>query len=321
MRGSGPIQAGPSALGTSAAGRQHGDMEFVWPTVVAVLALLSVYAIRRRRRGRAPVVAGPAVGAGPGPATITLDVEDASPDDPRVRRLVADAALRYFAENRDAGEVVVVSRTERLLGRVPASRPMPPPASPTAAGLKRPPASRRNAESSAGIHLSQRTEATPRFNPRERPAERRPIAESYDLSPAVHRSIRDPSDPVDVVRAILEVAGVAIRVEGDTIVADDLVLLVRAVGRDTMMHAALNQAYLDFQASGARRGIVIGLELWSPLEVRRREMMAPALRHAGPDAIQRMADAAALGADPIAFALAPATVESSRARRAGFADL
>jgi hypothetical protein len=36
-------------------------------------------------------------------------------------------------------------------------------------------------------------------------------------------------------------------------------------------------------------------------EISRRHALAPALLHAGPDGIQRMADAAAMGADPLDF--------------------
>jgi hypothetical protein len=41
-------------------------------------------------------------------------------------------------------------------------------------------------------------------------------------------------------------------------------------------------------------------------DVHRREMLAPHVLHAGPDGIQRMADAVAVGADPLRFAVAPA---------------
>ena len=44
-------------------------------------------------------------------------------------------------------------------------------------------------------------------------------------------------------------------------------------------------------------------------ETRRREMLDPALLHAGLEGFQRMADAVAVGADPIDFAAAPALAD------------
>lgn len=45
-----------------------------------------------------------------------------------------------------------------------------------------------------------------------------------------------------------------------------------------------------------------------PADLGRREFLAPELRHVGARAIQRMADAVSIGADPLAFASAPPVI-------------
>jgi hypothetical protein len=69
----------------------------------------------------------------------------------------------------------------------------------------------------------------------------------------------------------------------------------------------LARAYLHAQASGARAGLVILLGFADPEEIARREVAAPHVQHVGSRAIQRMADAVAIGADPLALTAASGT--------------
>jgi hypothetical protein len=78
----------------------------------------------------------------------------------------------------------------------------------------------------------------------------------------------------------------------------------------------LNHAYRRFIQSGASRGVVLSPGFMPFLDVRRREFLDPALLHAGPEGIQRMADAAALGGNPMSFAAAPALIASPPERGA-----
>ena len=293
-------------------------MEFVLPTAVASLALLIVLARHSRHRARAVVAAQQTIAGRP--VTVVLDIADADPADASVRRLVSEAARRATAQSRDPGEIVVLSRTGRFLGRVPGSKPMPPPASDLPASFRRPPASRRSAEAAAG--LGPHRAPTAAFDPRERPAPRVAVAQTFDLPAAVHGRIRDATDPVDLVCAILHAAGMSAVRDGNAIRCGDQALIVMPERVDTMMHGALNQAYLAFRETGAPHGVVVGFGPWDPIDVRRREILAPELRHAGPGAIQRMADAVAVGANPLAFVVAPPVLAAPIApngehRRAG----
>jgi hypothetical protein len=73
----------------------------------------------------------------------------------------------------------------------------------------------------------------------------------------------------------------------------------------------LNHAYRRFIQSGASRGVVLSAGFMQFLDVRRREFLDPALLHSGPEGIQRMADAVALGGNPMNFAAGPALIASS----------
>jgi hypothetical protein len=63
----------------------------------------------------------------------------------------------------------------------------------------------------------------------------------------------------------------------------------------------LNAAFLRFQRSGAKRGVMVTAGRLYAHESRRREALAPNLKHTGPKGIQRMADAVAMGANPLDF--------------------
>jgi hypothetical protein len=86
---------------------------------------------------------------------------------------------------------------------------------------------------------------------------------------------------------------------------DAAVVVVPAPIGEPVGDDLFNQAFRRFQASGARRGVMVTSGFMDPRALRRREMLEPAFLHAGPDGIQRMCDAVAAGADPLAFAAAP----------------
>lgn len=118
-------------------------------------------------------------------------------------------------------------------------------------------------------------------------------------------TVRDrlPDDPslVDLVAGILRASGYDVAVEGDIVRAGDrAVVALEATDPD-----ALSAAFLRYRDSGARTGVAVGLRSVPPAEARRRELLAPDLRYAGPQALQRMADAVAVGGDPLVFALGP----------------
>ena len=120
--------------------------------------------------------------------------------------------------------------------------------------------------------------------------------------------LQDPDDPVEIVRAILAAADRPVeRLDGELIRSGDkVVAVIGHRGGRPGVSKVLNDVYLRFQRSGARSGVVISLQYVDPADARRREILAPELTHQGPDAIQRMADAVAFGADPIEFAEGPA---------------
>jgi hypothetical protein len=144
----------------------------------------------------------------------------------------------------------------------------------------------------------------------------RHFADRYELPESVRTLIRDPDDPVDVVRAVLEAAGGLPVVEGDTLKVGGWALVILAP-HDRVIHAAmLGHAFLRVEAAQATSGVVIMLGFADVEDVRRRETVAPHVVHVGPSAIQRMADAVALGLDPLRFVMLP-TVGQRRRARAG----
>ncbi|HYU59015.1 MAG TPA: hypothetical protein VEO00_13350 [Actinomycetota bacterium] len=250
-------------------------------------------------------------------AVVTLDVGPADPADPAAERLVHEAAARVFAAIPDAEEVEVRARDGSVLGRttrvVPESRPISLPEY-----LHEPHRPRHRGPDLAGRQAEEERLAPPARQAGEAgtavpvepaPGERRPFAERFELPPAIRDGVRDPNDPVDVVRAIFAAAGLAVRVDGDLLRVEDLAIAVVPVeggARDT-----LNRAYRWIRAAGPGRGLVVALGAVDPDEVRRREMLDPSVLHTGLSGVQRMADAVALGADPVRFAVAPALAPAS----------
>jgi hypothetical protein len=121
----------------------------------------------------------------------------------------------------------------------------------------------------------------------------------------VRQRITNPDDAVDIVRAIIDATGAPFDLDDNVIVQGDRALVVIR----TALHGAvgseqLDAAYLRFERSRVKRGVVVTPGTMYLHEITRRHALAPALLHAGPDGIQRMADAVAMGADPLDFVVA-----------------
>ncbi|MEX2556122.1 MAG: hypothetical protein WEB06_10860 [Actinomycetota bacterium] len=280
-------------------------MEFALPTALAALVLILLYwrACRHGRRTAAPgLEARPAARV-----TVVLDVGDAEPGSESVRRLVHEAASRARAGRPEITEIEVLGRTGKLLERVSSAPPEQHLVSFPSISLLEPRARHRTPEPPGGLEDELHPTVIPRFEPRERPAPKRPLADSFDLPEPVQSRIRDRDDPIDIVRAILDAAGLRVEVAGDVVQSGDTAIVVLPHTHEYPADA-LNHAFLRFRESGALSGFVVSLGLMDPGDVRRRELLAPEFRHAGREAIQRMGDAVAVGSNPLAFAFGPAVL-------------
>lgn len=231
--------------------------------------------------------------------TLVLDVGAGDPDSGSVRRLVRAVALPVFERSEDVEEVVVKDRDGNVVGRI--DRPEPPP--PAEEHQEPPPELRLHPKAYEPSERGVIASSEPHRPGDEDPST--PFAERYDLPPPVRERLRDPHEPVDVVRAILEAAGRPATVSGPSVLTGEELLIVLPGHRGVVTGDDLTQAYLRFEASRVPYGVAICLGYVDPDELRRREILAPSLRHVGHDAIQRMADAVALGGDPLAFIDAP----------------
>lgn len=234
-------------------------------------------------------------------ARVVLDLVAKDPDDPALRRLVHETALRALRSNTTVDRVEVVDADGRVLGTEERAAPLPEVALP--AELHEPHL-RRSRTPSVVPRPKARGSRAPSAPPEDVSVAARPFADRLDLPADVRRRIQRPDRVVDVVRAILEAAGRPTEVRGDVVVSGDLAVAV--VDARTDAEGALTHGFLRVQETGAPRGIVVRLGYVDPRVIRRREATAPHVRHVAVDAVQRMADAVAVGADPIAFAAAPA---------------
>ena len=267
-------------------------------------SLVALIALRSSRRPAVTRTDPPLTAADR--ALVTLEVDVADPGSPAAQRLVHEMALGIFRTAPDARDVEVRTRAGTFLGRV--SRETPPSRELTVSPWLHEPHIRRThvPDVLGGLYGSEPVPRPPdRHTQDELTPPHRPLIDHFDLPESVRTRIDDPDDPIDLVRAILGAAGVPCEIDGDLIRGGESTLVIlRASGDIVIGREALNHAYLRVVGSGAQRGSVIGLGYMDPREVKRREMMAPQVLHAGPDAIQRMADAVALGADPLRFAVA-----------------
>lgn len=286
--------------------------------VVAAFALiLALRRLRMRRRSAATTRRPPpriVVSPEDHRAVAVLDIERARPNAAPVRRLVREAAARVFRLMPFVEEVEVRSSVGVVLGVVNRT-------SAWGRGIRAPnvflqPHLRRSRGPDLSAHLLEQeqveppipvTPLTPTFSLPPSPP-RRPLADQFDLTEAVRSRIVDPDDPMGLVRAILEAGGLEVEVEvdGDFLRAGDVAVVVIDPRGVSVTREMLDHAFIRIELSGALRGLVIGLGVLDVDDVRRRETWAPHVLHSGREGIQRMADAVAVGADPLRFAAAPA---------------
>lgn len=284
-------------------------MEAVLALLVVVAALVvAVVAWRRASRDR-PEGPRPEPWSDEAVAgeTVALDLDAADPDDPAVRRLVRETGQQVLRGRPDLDRVRVVGRDGTLLGEI--GRPEPLPDDVELPGVLHEPHTVRHR--TPGV-VEREQPGHPGRGPGEEADDeplphRRPFADRFELPQEVEAVVTDRDDPVDVVRAILQAAGHEVEVDRDLLIVGDLaiVLVPDVTDRPTQ---ALNHAFLRCQEARRPRGLVIRLGWVNAEELRHREAAAPWVRHVDGDAIQRMADAVALGADPLAFAVGPRVV-------------
>ncbi len=251
---------------------------------------------------------------------MVVDVEGGDPDSPEVQRLVREVAARTFASMPKLERVEVRARSGRLLGTSQRPAPVPAPLGrldPLLAPFPSHPLERRPLPSE---HVDVASLMDPRAAPPQikqvfedtSVPERPVLAKLLDLPSQVRSRLRNPDDPVEIVGALVEAAGLPVRVADDVVLSQDQAIVVLRTGfGDLVTPAMLNHAYRRFVHSGASRGVVLSPGFMPLLDVRRREFLDPTLLHSGPEGIQRMADAVALGGNPMDFAAAPALTASS----------
>jgi hypothetical protein len=237
-------------------------------------------------------------------AVVTLQISTGEPDDPAVQRLVHDAAARQFAAF-DHVKSVEVRRTDGMsLGTVKRDERMRP-AADLPDSLRVEHAPRRHGPSVTGSSGTRRRPMD--IDPSDFSSSDKLFADQFELPAAVRERITDPQSPTQVVAAILDQAGVAHRTEPGILVAEDTAIVLVGDGSGhTVTSDDLAKAFLRFESAHVREGVAVCLGYVNPQELHRRELLAPTLRHAGPEAIQRMADALQLGGNPVMFATGPA---------------
>jgi hypothetical protein len=230
--------------------------------------------------------------------------------------MVREAAARVYRMMPSVERVEVRTPSGVTLGVVP--RTPPPELRLELSKLLTEPRLPRSVGPELAPHLAEPEEAEPPPSPPAPPVfsgivaspPRRPLAERFDLPGPVRSSMSDPDDPVELVRAILEASGAAVRVEDEVIRADGHAVVVLVPTGNVVEPESLSHAFLCIERSGAARGLVIAMGILDVADVRRREGLAPHVLHTGPDGIQRMADAVAIGEDPLRFAAGPALAAS-----------
>jgi len=233
-------------------------------------------------------------------SVVTLQITTGDPDDPAVQRLVREAAVRQFATFDHVQSVEVRRADDVVLGTVSRDQRLRPPVE-LPESLRVEHAPRRHGPNVTG------TSGVPRrpldIDPSDFAGSDKPFADQFDLPEEVRARIADPRSPMQVVEAILDQAGVEHRSEPGLVVAGDTAIVLVGDGRGhTVNSDELARAFLRFESAHVRDGVAVCLGYVNPQELHRRELLAPTLRHAGPEAIQRMADALRLGGNPVGFA-------------------
>lgn len=266
--------------------------------LVVVVLLLGARSIRVPSRLH-PGRTRPDVAAG-GRAIVALDLVGVDTGSDATRRLVDAVASRTFVA-LPAALVVEVRGSDGV--RLGERRRGAPREVAIADSLYDPHAPRRSGPTVTGREgVSPRPGVRSASDPAD-PVVARALADRFDLPDLVRSRLADPDDAVGLVRAILDAGVREVDAHRELFrLGDRAVIVIPAPIGDPVPPEALNRAYARFRESGARGGVVVTPGFMDAADVRRRETFAPALLHAGPDGIQRMADAVMLGADPVAFA-------------------
>lgn len=284
-------------------------------TVVLAILLVLVLGTRSfRATPRAPGAADLQGAVGPdGRLVVVIDVRGVDPSALATRRLIDDVASRALAASPKATVVEVRDADDRVLGERRREQPrevaIPPELYEPHARRRREPDVVRGTER-APASVEPNTEIDESLTAG---GPHKALADRLEIPADVRQRLADPDDVVELVAAIIEASGRRAAVDGDVVrVSDEAVVIIRAPIGDPVPPEALNHAYRRFADSGASRGVVVTPGYMDPRDVRRREAFAPELQHAGPAGIQRMADAASLGADPVPFAAGPPMSVGSR---------
>lgn len=270
--------------------------------LVAVLVVLMIGVLVARKPIRQPRPSAPAATAGlrvsfprPGQAVAILPVK-AGVSSAAVGRLVDELAMSVLDSFEDAKDVEFRTNNGELLGR--RSRPQEMPASPAR------PFPERSRPPAAPLRLRQPSagEASARVDL----AVSRSLADRLELPSHLQAGLEDPNDPVDIVEQLLRAAGHHPDRTGNLLRLDEHALVVLRVPVESTVEVEdLNRAYIQFLNSGSSRGLVVAAGYFPSREIARRQAIDPDLRHAGFQDLQRMADVAAAGMDPLAFAMPP----------------
>lgn len=282
-------------------------METVFLTAVAavLVVLAAAKLVQWLRPMRRPgTVRRPWPDRAPRGGRVTLDLVVEDPELPSVRRLVDNAAREALRRDDLLDVVTVVDRSGTAIGTMRRREPLRQAPElphdlfePRLRGTRGPSAVDTDPEPLPELlPLGSEPVATPR----------RPFGTRVQLSERARVLLVDPERPADVVRAVLTAAGHRPERHGEVVITDEVAIAI-AEGRDDV-DAALNRAFVAVRDSGCPRGLVIRVGYADPRLLHRRELATPSIRFVGSEAIQRMADAEALGADPLDFAVGPPVV-------------
>jgi hypothetical protein len=277
----------------------------LWLALVAIVLLGAVLIVLAARSGKAAL---PPPTAPPGELArvvrrdgdrVVLDLEVADATAGPVRRLALDLAARTFTDDPALARLTVVDRTGRTLlttTREEATVQLPDLPPDLSVGGRRP---GRRAPDPLGRGGGSTREAGP--PPHITPLGPRPFVARFDLPTSVLDQVRDGDDPVEVLGAVLRAGGRPVERHGDVLVSEDTACTVVDVSDDA--DRALARAFVRLRDSGAPRGIVVRLGYADPAVVARHAHAARHVHQRDVTAVQAMADAVALGADPIALVL------------------
>ena len=233
--------------------------------------------------------------------TIRLDVVVDDVEGQRAQRLASDASARMFSIAPDVSTITVHDRAGQAVAvhhRSVAERirePLTGPASGPSRSLSR---------WEANLELPSIPAQHPDADDIE-PIDLRsgPIVDHLDLPAQIRRALPDDARAIDIVEALLRLTGHPVMRDRDTLTVGDVAVIVVEAG--TPGEDVLRHAYLRFVAARARAGVVIAMNPADLADAPRRERLEPHVSHVGPGALQRMADATALGGDPLAFLPVP----------------